>query len=137
MKTARDTLGVVVLESDKRLLSKFCQMAQQVWGACEVLPRQTGKELGLAALNLDVGLLIVRSSYQRFNTLIQNTITDMYADGTQIVIIQDGPSKIADKGWVSLAGLHFLSDHASDVEFSALLSLCLAKHCLPNIHKQV
>lgn len=137
MTTANDSIGVVVLEPNAQLLQKLCAGAQKVWGKYEVLPRQTGKELQLAADNLQIGLLVVRASIQRSSALIQNIIADLYADGTQLLIIQDTPFKLSATGNTSIAGMHFLSDKAGDQQYSDILALSLVRHCMPGLNKLV
>ena len=137
MSTAQDSIGVVVLEPNKQLLDKICVFAQKVWGQHEVLPRQTGKELALAAENLGVGVVVVRASFQRSSALIQNTLLDMYAAGTQILIIQDTPFRVSEATWASFAGLHFLSDKATDDQLNDLLTMTLVRHCMPQFNKLI
>ncbi|HEX4918177.1 MAG TPA: hypothetical protein VFV43_09795 [Limnobacter sp.] len=137
MSTAQDSIGVVVLEPNAQLLHKLCSAAQKVWGKYEVLPRQTGKELKLAADNLQVGLLVVRASIQRSSAVIQHVLADLYAEGTQVLVIQDTPFKLSESGSTSLAGLHFLSDRASDQQFADVLALALVRHCMPGLNKLV
>ena len=135
MSTAQDSIGVVVLEPNRQLSNKLCVSAQRVWGAQEVLPRQTGKELALAAENLNVGIVLVRASFQRSSPLVQSTLMDMYAAGTQILIIQDTPFKVAHSTWASMAGIHFLSDNATDSQLNDLLVMTLVRHCMPQFNK--
>lgn len=135
MSAAQDSIGVIVLEPNKQLLDKLCSSAQRVWGDQEVLPRQTGKELALAAENLGVGIVLVRASFQRSSALVQSTLLDMYAAGTQVLIIQDTPFKVAGSAWASMAGLHFLSDDATDEQLNDLLVLTLVRHCMPQLNK--
>lgn len=135
MSAAQDSIGVIVLEPNKQLLDKLCSSAQRVWGDQEVLPRQTGKELALATENLGVGIVLVRASFQRSSALVQSTLLDMYAAGTQVLIIQDTPFKVAGSAWASMAGLHFLSDDATDEQLNDLLVLTLVRHCMPQLNK--
>jgi len=114
MSTAQDSIGVVVLEPNKQLLDRICASAHKVWGQNEVLPRQTGRELALAAKNLNVGLVVVRASFQRSSQLVQSTLLDMYGAGTQMIILQDTPFRVSESTWATVAGLHFLSDKAND-----------------------
>jgi len=137
MSSAQDSIGVVVLEPNRQLLDKLCSSAERVWGLQEVLPRQTGKELALAAENLNVGLVIVRASFQRSSPLIQSTLLDMYAAGTQILIIQDTPFRVAESAWASVAGIHFLSDKSNDDQLSDLLTMTLVRHCMPQLNKLI
>lgn len=137
MEAAQDSIGVLVLEPNKQLLDKLCVCAQRVWGKYEVLPRQTGKELSLAAQNLNVGVVIVRASFQRSSALIQNTLLDMYAAGTQILIVQDTPFRVSDSAWASVAGIHFLSDRANDDQLHDLLTMSLVRHCMPQLNKLI
>lgn len=137
MSVAQDSIGVVVLEPNKQLLDKLCACAERVWGQCEVLPRQTGKELALAAKNLSVGLVIVRASLQRSSALIQSTLLDMYAAGTQVMIVQDTPFRVSENSWASIAGLHFLSDKARDDQLNDLLTMSLVRHCTPQFNKLI
>lgn len=135
MSSAQDFIGVVVLEPNKTLLDKLCVVAKRVWGDYEVLPRQTGRELKVAAENLHVGVVIVRSSFQRSSDLVQRHLLDLYAEGTQIVVIQDGASRISENNAVSMGGVHFLSDTAGDEALANVLTLALVKHCLPRNSK--
>lgn len=137
MASANDSIGVVVLEPNNQLLLKLCNFAARVWGLHEVLPRQTAKELENAASNLAVGLVIVRASFQRSSPLVQSTLLDMYAAGTQIIVIQDTAFKLVEDGCTSMAGLHFLSDQAGDEALSALLTLALIHHCAPRVNRLV
>lgn len=137
MEAAQDSIGVVVLEPNKQLLDKLCICAQRVWGAQEVLPRQTGKELALAAKNLTAGLVIVRASFQRSSALIQNTLIDMYAAGAQILIVQDTPFRVSESAWATVAGIHFLSDKANDDQLHDLLTMSLVRHCMPQLNKLI
>lgn len=137
MSSAQDSIGVVVLEPNKQLLDKICAVAQKVWGQHEVLPRQTGKEMALAADNLSVGVVVVRASFQRSSALIQQTLLNMYAVGTQILIIQDTPFRVSDTSWTSIAGLHFLSDKANDEQLNDLLVMALVRHCVPQVNKLI
>ena len=137
MSSAQDSIGVVVLEPNRQLLDKLCSSAERVWGLQEVLPRQTGKELALVAENLNVGLVIVRASFQRSSPLIQSTLLDMYAAGTQILIIQDTPFRVAESAWASVAGIHFLSDKSNDDQLSDLLTMTLVRHCMPQLNKLI
>lgn len=137
MSAAQDSIGVVVLEPNKQLLDKICGFSQKVWGQHEVLPRQTGKELVLAAENLAVGLVVVRASFQRSSALIQSTLLNMYAAGTQVLIIQDTPFRVSETSWASFAGLHFLSDKATDEQLSDLLTMSLIRHCVPQFNKLI
>jgi hypothetical protein len=137
MSSAQDSIGVVVLEPNRQLLDKLCSSAERVWGQHEVLPRQTGKELALASENLNVGLVIVRASFQRSSPLIQSTLLDMYAAGTQILIIQDTPFRVAESAWASVAGIHFLSDKSNDDQLSDLLTMTLVRHCMPQLNKLI
>lgn len=137
MSSAQDSIGVVVLEPNRQLLDKLCSSAERVWGQQEVLPRQTGKELALAAENLNVGVVIVRASFQRSSHLIQSTLLDMYAAGTQILIIQDTPFRVAESAWASVAGIHFLSDKSNDDQLNDLLTMTLVRHCMPQLNKLI
>lgn len=137
MAAAQDTIGVVVLEPNKQLLDKLCKSAESVWGNYEVLPRQTGKELALAALNLCIGIVVVRASFQRSSGLIQATLMDLYAAGTQILIIQDTPFRVSDTAWATVAGIHFLSDRATDDQLHDLLALALVRYCMPQSNKLI
>lgn len=137
MAAAQDSIGVVVLEPNKQLLDKLCASAQQVWGTYEVLPRQTGKEIALAARNIQVGVVIVRASYQRSSPLIQETLLNMYASGTQLLIIQDTAFKLSSQGCSAVAGIHFLSDKASDQQLSEVLTSMLVRHCTPQLNKLI
>ncbi|MBU0783321.1 MAG: hypothetical protein KJ798_09205 [Gammaproteobacteria bacterium] len=137
MDSAQDSIGVVVLEPNKQLLDKLCACAQRVWGKYEVLPRQTGKELALAAQNLTAGLVIVRASFQRSSTLIQSTLLDMYAAGAQILIVQDTPFRVSESSWVTVAGIHFLPDRANDEQLHDLLTMTLVRHCMPQLNKLI
>lgn len=134
MEAAQDSIGVVVLEPNKQLLDKLCICAQRVWGKYEVLPRQTGKELALAAKNLTAGLVIVRASFQRSSALIQSTLLDMYAAGAQILIVQDTPFRVSESAWATVAGIHFLSDRANDDQLHDLLTMALVRHCMPQLN---
>lgn len=135
MAAAQDSIGVVVLEPNKQLLDKICSCAKHVWGQYEVLPRQTGSQLALAAEHLNVGVVILRSSVQRSSTLVQNTIFDMYAAGTQVLIIQDTLLRFSDSSWASMAGIHFLSDKATDDQLSDLLTIALVRHLMPQLNR--
>lgn len=137
MDSAQDSIGVVVLEPNKQLLDKLCACAQRVWGKYEVLPRQTGKELALAAQNLTAGLVIVRASFQRSSTLIQSTLLDMYAAGAQILIVQDTPFRVSESSWATVAGIHFLPDRANDEQLHDLLTMTLVRHCMPQLNKLI
>jgi hypothetical protein len=137
MSTAQDSIGVVVLEPNKQLLDKICASAQKVWGQYEVLPRQTGKELALAAENLNVGVVVVRASFQRSSALVQSTLLDLYAAGTQMIVVQDTPFRVSENTWASVAGLHFLSDKATDEQLSDLLTMTLVRHCMPQFNKLI
>jgi hypothetical protein len=137
MESPQDSIGVVVLEPNKQLLDKLCIYAQRVWGNHEVLPRQTGKELALAAQNLNVGLVVVRASFQRSSNLIQHTLLNMYAAGAQILIIQDTPFRVSESAWATVAGLHFLSDKANDDQLTNVLTLALLRHCMPQFNKLI
>lgn len=137
MEAAQDSIGVVVLEPNKQLLDKLCACAQRVWGKYEVLPRQTGKELALAAKNLTAGLVVVRASFQRSSALIQTTLLDMYAAGAQILIVQDTPFRVSESAWASVAGIHFLSDRANDEQLHDLLTISLVRHCMPQLNRLI
>lgn len=137
MSSAQDSIGVVVLEPNRQLLDKLCSSAERVWGQQEVLPRQTGKELALAAENLNVGVVVVRASFQRSSPLIQATLLDLYASGTQILIIQDTPFHVAESAWASVAGIHFLSDKSTDDQLNDLLTMTLVRHCMPQLNKLI
>ncbi len=137
MESPQDSIGVVVLEPNKQLLDKLCAHAQRVWGEHEVLPRQTGRELLVAAQNLNVGLVVVRASFQRSSALIQTTLLDLYARGAQIVVVQDTPFRVSESAWASVAGLHFLSDKANDDQLADVLTLALIRHCMPQLNKLV
>ncbi|HEY1058583.1 MAG TPA: hypothetical protein VGE55_07625 [Limnobacter sp.] len=137
MAAALDSVGVVVLEPNTQLLKKLCAVAAGTWGQHEVLPRATAKELANAAKFLKIGVVVVRASYQRSSELIQNTLADLYATGTQVVIIQDTSARLDRRRWVSIAGMHFLSDDSSDEQLHDLLALCLVRHCTPNVHRLI
>lgn len=137
MTAKHDSIGVVVLEPNTQFLDRLCGFSQAVWGRHEVLPRQTAKELHNAAVHLSIGVVIVRASYQQSNVLIRAVLLDLYARGTQIVVIQDTAAKLKEHTWVSLAGVHFLSDQAGDEQLNALLILTLAQHCLPSRNRFV
>ena len=137
MAAAQDSIGVLVLEPNKQLLDKLCASSERVWGQYEVLPRQTGKELALAAENLNVGLVVVRSSFQRSSALVQTTLLDMYAAGTQILIIQDTPFRVSESALATVAGIHFLSDRATDDQLHDVLTMSLVRHCLPQLNKLI
>jgi len=137
MSAAQDSIGVVVLEPNKQLLDKLCKSAERVWGPNEVLPRQTGKELALAAENLNVGIVLVRASFQRSSPLVQGTLLNLYAAGTQILIVQDTPFRVSESSWASFAGIHFLSDKSSDEQLTDLLTMCLVRHCMPQLNKLI
>ncbi|MCR2747679.1 hypothetical protein [Limnobacter parvus] len=137
MSAAQDSIGVVVLEPNKQLLDRLCKSAERVWGQHEVLPRQTGKELALAAENLSVGLVLVRASFQRSSVLVQNTLVDMYAAGTQILIVQDTAFRVSESSWMSFAGIHFLSDNSTDEQLIDLLTMTLVRHCMPQLNKLI
>jgi hypothetical protein len=132
MMVMQKRIGVVVLEPDRGLLGTLCSLAAHVWGADDVLPRTTPLELHNAAENLSIGLVVVRASYHRSNPLIQSALADLYAMGTQIVLIEDTRFRVAAKQWLSLAGLYFLSNQASENELKALLRFALVRHCIPN-----
>jgi hypothetical protein len=137
MAASQDSIGVVVLEPNKQLLDRLCRFAQVIWGEQEVLPRQTGKELALAAENLNIGVVVVRASFQRSSPLVQSTLMDMYAEGTQFIVLQDTPFRVSDSAWTSMAGIHFLSDRATDDQLQDLLTLTLIRHCVPDFNKLV
>ncbi|HEX4856869.1 MAG TPA: hypothetical protein VFV28_08650 [Limnobacter sp.] len=137
MAAAQDSIGVVVLEPNRQLLEKLCASAELVWGEYEVLPRQTGRELALAAANIQVGIVVVRSSFQRSSELIQQTLLDMYAAGTQILIIQDTAFHVSEAAYSSMAGIHFLSDKASDQHLHSLLVNALVRHCTPLLNRLI
>ncbi len=137
MAAALDSIGVVVLEPNKQLLDRLCGFAKTIWGEQEVLPRQTGKELALAAENLNIGVVVVRASFQRSSPLVQSTLMDMYAAGTQFIVLQDTPFRVSESAWSSLAGIHFLSDRATDDQLQDLLTLTLIRSCVPDFNKLV
>lgn len=137
MSAAQDSIGVVVLEPNKQLLDRLCKFAERVWGHHEVLPRQTGKELALAAENLNVGVVVVRASFQRSSALVQRTLLDMYAAGSQILIIQDTPFRLSESSWTSFAGIHFLSDNSTDEQLIDLMTMSLVRHCMPQLNKLI
>jgi hypothetical protein len=137
MAATQDSIGVVVLEPNRQLLDRLCLSAEAVWGKTEVLPRQTGKELALAARNIQVGIVVVRASFQRSSPLIQETLLDMYAAGTQVLIIQDTAFRVSEHGHSSMAGIHFLSDKASDQHLNNLLASALVRHCTPQLNKLI
>lgn len=137
MAASQDSIGVIVLEPNRQLLNKLCASAQKVWGQYEVLPRQTGKELALAADNLSVGVVVVRASFQRSSQLIQSTLLDMYAEGTQILVIQDTPFRMSEKTYATMAGLHFLPDTATDEQLTDVLALALVRYCTPTLYKLI
>lgn len=137
MDSASGAIGVVVLEPNKQLLDKLCGFSASVWGVHEVLPRQTARELKNAADNLKIGLVVVRASFQRSSLLIQSTLADLYASGTQIVVLQDTAFKLKEKGWATFEGLHFLSDQAGDEQLRGLLTLTLVRHCVPGLDRSI
>lgn len=135
MATAHDSIGVVVFEPNAQLLSKLCSVARGIWGMQEVLPRKTGRELQNAADFLAVGLVIVRASQQRASEAISSTLADLYARGTQLLIIQDGATRFDRQKPMSLAGLHFLSDDAEDWQLEAVLTRCLVGYVMPDLNR--
>lgn len=131
MASMQCSIGVVVLEPNKQLLERLSRFAQFVWGKHEVLPRQTAKEFKNATDNLKIGLVVVRASHQRSSELIRSVLFELYAKGTQILVIQDTSAKFSESTWASVAGIHFLSDQAGDEQLCALLGLTLVQHALP------
>lgn len=132
MKQERNAIGVVVLEPNSDLLKKLCLSAMSVWGAHEVLPRQTGRQLRVAAVHLDVGVVVVRSSVQRSCPLVQQYLAELVARGTQLLVIQDTPYPLNTEKAVSLGKLHFFYNGLSEDEFKALLTRCLVGQYMPS-----
>lgn len=132
MKQERNSIGVVVLEPNSDLLKKLCTSAMAVWGAHEVLPRQTGRQLRVAAVHLDVGVVVVRSSVQRSCPLIQQYLADLVARGSQLLVIQDTPYPLSTLKPVTVGKLHFFYNGLNEADFKALLTRCLIGQYMPS-----
>ncbi len=133
MRDKAHAVGVVVIEPTADLRTTLCEVAKKVWGTHEVLPRATGREFLLAFANLNIAVVVVRSSIMHALPEIHDCLAELSSTGSQIIILQEGANEISNQKWVDLGRLYFLSGFATKDSFSNLMRLALVKHCMPDL----